>query len=103
MREAYSVSGVKIATRPDCCPDRLSYIEVRAGMCNLPDDFKGKLTINEMVGFYRGPASKKSQIITINFGRSIMAKYITIQRTRNNVYLEINEVTMIAGTNLFKC
>ena len=100
MTDTFSISGVKISTRPSGFYFRFKHIEVRAGMSNLPNDFKGKLKNNELVGFYRGPAIKESQIITISFGRSIMAKYITIQHTGNQTnYLEVNEVTMITGKN----
>ena len=101
LRETLSVTGFKLSTRPSGCYYRFKDVEIRAGMSNLPNKFKGKLKINEVVGFYRGPACKEAQIITINFGRSVMAKYITIQHIGNQAnYLEVNEVTMITGKSL---
>ena len=94
MPEGY-ISGVEIVTRYGCCADRVRDIEVRAGMDPVPNGFKGRLTINTKVATFVGPADANLKTYRINFDRSILAKYVTLQRIGEGVNLEINEVTMI--------
>jgi len=94
MPEGY-ISGVEIVTRYGCCADRVRDIEVRAGMDPVPNGFKGRLTINTKVATFVGPADANLKTYRINFDRSILAKYVTLQRIGEGVSLEINEVTMI--------
>jgi len=94
MPEGY-ISGVEIVTRYGCCPDRVRDIEVRAGMDSVPNGFKGELTINTKVATFVGPADANLKTYRINFDRSVLAKYVTLQRIGGHVTLEINEVTMI--------
>ena len=94
MLEGY-ISGVEIVTRYGCCADRVRDIEVRAGMDPVPNGFKGRLTINTKVATFVGPADANLKTYRINFDRSILAKYVTLQRIGEGVNLEINEVTMI--------
>ena len=94
MPEGY-ISGVEIVTRYGCCPDRVRDIEVRAGMDSVPNGFKGELTINTKVATFVGPADANLKTYRINFDRSVLAKYVTLQKIGGHVTLEINEVTMI--------
>ena len=94
MPEGY-ISGVEIVTRPGCCAERVRDIEVRAGMDPVPNGFKGRLTTNRKVATFDGPADANLKTYRINFDRSILAKYVTLQRIGGGVTLEINEVTMI--------
>ena len=91
------VSGVEIVARSDCCGNRLKNIEIRAGMTSVPDGFKGQLTVNTKVGFFPGPASN-GQTFIISFDKRVLAKYITLQNIGEDVLLEINEVTILKGT-----
>ena len=88
------VTGVKIAPRYDYDTKRFQNIEFRAGMATVVDGYKGKLTINEKVGFFTGPATP-GQNYTILFDKTVLAKYITIQRMEENAILEINEVMLL--------
>jgi len=96
MPEGY-ISGVDIVTRYGCCADRVRDIEVRAGVDPVPNGFKGRLTINTKVATFVGPADANLKTYRINFDRSVLAKYVTLQRIGGHVTLEINEVTMIKG------
>ena len=91
------ISGVEIVTRYGCCAERVRDIEVRAGMESVPSGFKGRLTTNTKVATFDGPADANLKTYRINFDRSVLAKYVTLQRIGGNVTLEINEVTMIQG------
>ena len=88
------MTGVTIVPRYDYDTKRFQNIEFRAGMTTVVDGFKGKLTINEKVGFFTGPAAP-GQNYTILFDKTVLAKYITIQRMEENTILEINEVTLL--------
>ena len=94
------ISGVEIVTRYGCCEERVRDIEVRAGMDPVPTGFKGRLTINTKVAAFVGPADANLKTYYINFDRSVLAKYVTLQRIGGSVTLEINEVTMIQGMEL---
>ena len=61
----------------------------------VPNGFKGRLTINTKVATFVGPANANLKTYYINFDRSVLAKYVTLQRIGEFVTLEINEVTMI--------
>ena len=52
--------------------------------------------MNTKVATFDGPAVE-GQTYRINFDRTIVAKYVTIQKIGKGVYLEINELTMLAG------
>ena len=98
MPEGY-ISGVEIVTRYDCCADRVRDIEVRAGMSPVPNGFKGELTINTKVATFVGPADANLKTYRINFDRSVLAKYVTLQKIGGHVTLEINEVTPLLENN----
>ena len=91
------IGGVEIVTRSGCCADRVRDIEVRAGMSPVPSGFKGRLTINTKVATFVGPADANLKTYRISFDRSVLAKYVTLQKIGGHVTLEINEVTMIKG------
>ena len=89
-----NVTGVTIVPRYDYDTQRFQNIEFRAGMTTVVDGFKGRLTINEKVGFFTGPAVP-GENYTITFDTTVLAKYITIQRMQESAVLEINEVTLL--------
>jgi len=89
-----NVTGVTIVPRYDYDTQRFQNIEFRAGMTTVVDGFKGRLTINEKVGFFTGPAVP-GENYTITFDTTVLAKYITIQRMQESSVLEINEVTLL--------
>ena len=91
------ISGVEIVTRYDCCASRFKDIEIRAGMDAVPTGFKGRLAVNTKLGIYPGPA-ENGYTIAIKFGRSIAAKYVTLQRIGQGVTLEVNEVRVLRST-----
>ena len=99
MPEGY-VSGVEIVLRYNNMKytlERFQNIEVRAGMTSVPDGLKGRITVNTKVGFFPGPASN-GQTFIIKFDKRVLAKYITLQNIGEDVFLEINEVTILKGT-----
>ena len=87
------IRGVYVYTRYDY-GSRLENIEVRAGIASVPEGFKGRLTINTQVGFFTGPA-ESAKVYSIIFDKTVLAKYITLQRIREKATLEINEVMII--------
>jgi len=91
------VTGVVITTRFDCCEHRFRDIEIRAGKNSVPSGYKGRLTVNTKVATFAGPANKGQQV-RIDFDRSILAKYVTIQKIGKRTYLEINEVKILKGS-----
>ena len=92
MPEGY-ISGVEIVTRPGCCAERVRDIEVRAGMDPVPNGFKGRLTINRKVATFDGPADANLKTYRITFDKPLLAKYVSLQRMKEDVTLEINEIT----------
>jgi len=99
------INGVEIVTRFDCCWTRLQNIEIRAGLVPVPHMFKGKLTVNRKVATFVGPASR-GQTYQVNFDRSVLAKYVTLQNIGKHVTLEINEITILkaeCGTKKRPC
>ena len=86
------VTSVTIVPRHDCCAENLESIEIRAGLESVEDGYKGRLTINTKVAFFSGPATTGHNY-TIYFNNVVHAKFITLQRIKENVNLEINELT----------
>ena len=89
------IKGVEIVTRWGCCAERVENIEIRAGMDPVPNGFKGKLTVNTKVATFVGPADANLKTYRVDFDESVLAKYVTLQRIRTRVTLEINEIRMI--------
>ena len=92
--------GVKITNRKDLDTDSLFKMEIRAG----PDPASGsdRLTHNEKVGYYNGPADK-GETFVVWFDKTVLAKYVTLQLTYGNIikflgWLYINEVVLIPGS-----
>ena len=92
--------GVKITNRKDLDTSSLFKLEIRAG----GDQASGsdKLTHNEKVGYYNGPAAK-GETFVVWFDKTVLAKYVTLQLTYGNIikylgWLYINEVVLIPGS-----
>ena len=96
------IKGVEIVTRWGCCAERVENIEIRAGMDPVPNGFKGKLTVNSKVATFVGPADANLKTYRVDFDEGVLAKYVTLQRLRPRVTLEINEIRMIKGTAILK-
>ena len=87
------VTGVIVVPRTSCCEERFRNIEIRAGMSSVAYRSQGNLTLNTRVAFFTGPATP-GQNYTINFDKTVLAKYITLQRMEEYCRLEINEVVL---------
>ena len=68
--------------------------EVRAGLRSIPENYNGKISINELCGTIeiRGGEDRVYPIIC---NKSILADYITIQMIDDDVMLQINELEVI--------
>jgi len=89
------VGGVEIVTRFGCCAERVRDLEFRAGMDPVPSSFKGRLSVNTKVATFPGPADKNLETYRIIFDEKVRAQYITMQKTKTGVTLEINEVKIL--------
>ena len=91
------VAGVEIFNRVNCCGDRLSNLEIRAGLDPVPAGTTGQvlLTQNERVGFFAGPG-ENGGTYKVKFSSPKLVQFITLQLMDKN-YLQLNEVKVIAS------
>jgi len=86
--------GIMISSRNRELSDALRHLEIRAGTSFVGKDFKGKMTINELCGTFKGPG-KDRRVYTVMCGKEIQAEYVTLQILDLDSVLEINELEII--------
>ena len=91
------VAGVEIFNTVNCCGDRLSNLEIRAGLDPVPAGTTGQvlLTQNERVAFFAGPG-ENGGTYKVKFSSPKLVQFITLQLMDKN-YLQLNEVKVIAS------
>ena len=91
---------VQITNRLDCCWDRLSNVEVRAGNEKISGGFTDIIRNNQYCQRYAERATNKAIVVTINCIRPIPGRYVTIQILDGSVeFMNIADVDVI-GNNV---
>ena len=85
--------GITLTTRADCCGERLQDVEIRAGKNPIKENFKGRLTANELCQNFAGPGETDREH-TITCDKPITAEYVTIQILDDRAILALNEIRL---------